>query len=47
MRLYLFRKPLRETAGLAALFWVELGAGILIKGPVAPALHGLTIGGAC
>ena len=44
MRLYLLRKPLRETAGLAALFWASLGAGILIKGPIAPALAALTIG---
>jgi 4-amino-4-deoxy-L-arabinose transferase-like glycosyltransferase len=30
------------TRGLAALFWVGLGAGILIKGPVAPGLAVLT-----
>lgn len=29
---------------IAALFWVAIGAGILIKGPVAPALAVLTIG---
>lgn len=31
-------------ARTAALFWAALGAGILIKGPVAPAVTGLTIG---
>jgi 4-amino-4-deoxy-L-arabinose transferase-like glycosyltransferase len=30
------------TRGLAALFWLGLGAGILIKGPVAPGLAVLT-----
>ncbi len=32
----------RPTRGLAALFWLGLGAGILIKGPVAPALALIT-----
>ncbi len=31
------------TQGLAALFWLGLGAGILIKGPVAPSLASLTL----
>lgn len=43
LRLYLFRQPRAETVGLAALFWVSLAAGILIKGPVAPLIIGLTI----
>lgn len=43
LRLYLFRHPRAETVGLAALFWVALGAGILIKGPVAPLITGLTV----
>ncbi len=30
------------TRGLAALFWLGLGAGVLIKGPVAPALALIT-----
>jgi len=43
MRLYLLRLPPGRTAGLAALFWVALGAGILVKGPIAPALATVTI----
>jgi 4-amino-4-deoxy-L-arabinose transferase-like glycosyltransferase len=40
-RLYLFRGiPLGRVA---AVFWVALGIGILIKGPVAPAVSGLTV----
>jgi 4-amino-4-deoxy-L-arabinose transferase-like glycosyltransferase len=39
-RLYLFRGL--PQARIAVLFWVSLGIGILIKGPVAPALAGLT-----
>lgn len=42
-RLYLLRQPRAQTVGLAALFWVALGAGILIKGPVAPVITGLTV----
>lgn len=39
-RLYLFRGiPLSR---IAAVFWAALGIGILIKGPVAPAISGLT-----
>jgi 4-amino-4-deoxy-L-arabinose transferase-like glycosyltransferase len=30
------------TGGIAALFWIAMGLGILIKGPVAPALAVLT-----
>ncbi|MFP4537571.1 MAG: ArnT family glycosyltransferase [Dichotomicrobium sp.] len=43
MRLYLFRWPKRDTVGLAALFWVSLGVGILVKGPVGPAITVLTM----
>jgi len=42
-RLYLFRHSRAQTVGLAALFWVALGAGIMIKGPVAPLITGLTM----
>jgi len=42
-RIYLFRKPKQEMVTIAATFWVALGAGILIKGPVAPALALLTV----
>lgn len=31
------------TRGLAALFWMALGLGILIKGPIAPAVAGFTL----
>ncbi len=40
-RLYLAPSCSR-TRGLAALFWLGLGAGILIKGPVAPGLALIT-----
>jgi 4-amino-4-deoxy-L-arabinose transferase-like glycosyltransferase len=40
-RLYMAPKGTR-TRGLAALFWLGLGAGILLKGPVAPALAFIT-----
>jgi hypothetical protein len=40
-RLYLAR-PGWPTGRLACLFWLALGAGILIKGPVAPAIALLT-----
>ncbi len=43
LRLYLFRLPRAQTVGLAALFWVALGVGILIKGPVAPLVTGLSM----
>jgi|EndMetStandDraft_3_1072993.scaffolds.fasta_scaffold43145_2 4-amino-4-deoxy-L-arabinose transferase-like glycosyltransferase len=42
-RIYLARQAPRETAGVAALFWIALGAGILVKGPVAPGMAFLTI----
>ncbi len=43
-RIYLFGHRKRsEMVGIAALFWVALGLGILIKGPVAPAVLGLTV----
>ena len=35
-------QPGTRTRGLAALFWFGLGAGILIKGPIAPGLAFLT-----
>ncbi len=41
-RLYLFRRKKQDMIGIAASFWVALGLGILIKGPVAPALALLT-----
>ena len=41
-RIYLFRFARRRMAGIAALFWIGLGLGILIKGPVAPGLVLLT-----
>ncbi len=41
-RLYLFRRKPRQMVTIAAVFWVALGLGILIKGPVAPALAVLT-----
>jgi 4-amino-4-deoxy-L-arabinose transferase-like glycosyltransferase len=40
-RLYMAQER-SATRGLAALFWLGLGAGILIKGPVAPALAAIT-----
>jgi 4-amino-4-deoxy-L-arabinose transferase-like glycosyltransferase len=40
-RLYMAPKGTR-TRGLAALLWLGLGAGILLKGPVAPALAFIT-----
>jgi 4-amino-4-deoxy-L-arabinose transferase-like glycosyltransferase len=42
-RIYLARRPPPETIGMAMLFWVAIGVGILVKGPVAPALAFLTI----
>jgi 4-amino-4-deoxy-L-arabinose transferase-like glycosyltransferase len=41
-RLYLARRG-AKTRGLAALFWIGLGASILIKGPVGPGLAILTL----
>jgi len=43
MRLYLVRQPLSEAVGLAALFWVSLAVGILIKGPIAPVVAAVTV----
>jgi 4-amino-4-deoxy-L-arabinose transferase-like glycosyltransferase len=40
-RIYMASKG-SATRGLAALFWLGLGAGILIKGPVAPGLAVIT-----
>ena len=40
-RLYM-APPGSRTRGLAALFWIGLGTGILIKGPVAPGLALIT-----
>lgn len=42
-RIYLARSTPKETVGIAALFWIALGVGILLKGPVAPGLALLTI----
>ena len=42
-RLYLLGRARRQRmAGIAAIFWVALGLGILVKGPVAPGLALLT-----
>ncbi|MQA64754.1 MAG: glycosyl transferase [Alphaproteobacteria bacterium] len=44
LRLYTAARAEQATAPwLAALFWGALGTGILIKGPVAPLIAGLTI----
>ncbi len=43
MRLYLVRQPLRDAVGLAALFWISLALGILIKGPIAPVVAAVTV----
>ncbi len=42
-RIYLFRRKRQDMVGIAALFWVGLGLGVLIKGPVAPGLAVLTV----
>ncbi len=43
-RIYLFGHRKRsEMVGIAALFWVALGLGVLVKGPIAPAALGLTV----
>ena len=41
-RIYLFRRKRQDMVSIAATFWIALGLGILIKGPVAPALALLT-----
>lgn len=42
-RIYLLRLKPSQMVGIAATFWVALGLGILIKGPVAPVVIGLTV----
>jgi 4-amino-4-deoxy-L-arabinose transferase-like glycosyltransferase len=42
-RLYLAREMGSATRPLAALFWIALGVGTLLKGPIAPGLALLTI----
>jgi 4-amino-4-deoxy-L-arabinose transferase-like glycosyltransferase len=42
-RLYLFRGKPRDMVLIAAVFWVALGLGVLLKGPVAPSLSLLTV----
>ena len=41
-RIYLLGRAGQRKAGIAAVFWVALGLGILVKGPVAPGLALLT-----
>jgi 4-amino-4-deoxy-L-arabinose transferase-like glycosyltransferase len=41
-RIFLLDKKRHEMVGTAAAFWVAMGAAILVKGPVAPAVIGLT-----
>ncbi len=41
-RIFLLDKKRSEMVGVAAAFWVAMGAAILVKGPVAPAALGLT-----
>lgn len=33
--------------GMCALFWLAIGAGILVKGPIAPLIAGLTVAALC
>ncbi|HKJ62549.1 MAG TPA: glycosyltransferase family 39 protein [Hyphomicrobiales bacterium] len=42
-RIYMFRRKRQEMVTIAAVFWIALGLGILIKGPVAPSLAVLTM----
>lgn len=42
-RLYLWRKPERPPLLLSLTFWIGLGLGILIKGPIGPMVAGFTI----
>lgn len=42
-RIYLARRTPSEARGAAALFWIALGLGVLIKGPIAPAVAFFTI----
>ncbi|MDZ4791580.1 MAG: glycosyltransferase family 39 protein [Hyphomicrobiales bacterium] len=41
-RIFLLYKKRSEMVGVAATFWVAMGAAILVKGPVAPAVLALT-----
>lgn len=42
-RIYLADDATRRRWGLALVFWVALALGILVKGPVAPMIVGLTV----
>lgn len=42
-RVYLWNGPDRPPLFIALLFWVGLGLGILVKGPIGPMVTGLTI----
>ncbi len=42
-RIYLLRRAREDMVGIAAVFWIALGVGVLIKGPIAPAVAALTI----
>jgi 4-amino-4-deoxy-L-arabinose transferase-like glycosyltransferase len=42
-RIYLSQRTPRETMVPAALFWIAIGLGTLVKGPIAPGLAFLTI----
>ncbi|MDX2263943.1 MAG: glycosyltransferase family 39 protein [Hyphomicrobiales bacterium] len=41
-RIFLLDRKRHEMVGVAAVFWVAMGAAILVKGPVAPAVIGFT-----
>ncbi len=41
-RIFLLDKKRSEMVGVAATFWVAMGAAILVKGPIAPAVLGVT-----
>ena len=38
-----YLQPASVNAGLAVLFWVALGVGVLLKGPIAPMMAGLAV----
>jgi 4-amino-4-deoxy-L-arabinose transferase-like glycosyltransferase len=42
-RIYIARQTPKETVGIAGAFWIAIGVGVLLKGPVAPAVAFLTI----
>lgn len=42
-RIYLLRRKRQDMVTIAAVFWIALGIGIMIKGPVAPALTLFTV----